>query len=104
MDRSSSASHRGIEGEDDNMTEQAISARIDGDRIAIDVVVDDPDYRGTANTSYLDAEAAIRLGEGLARLGRAVLQREAAVVRVLLAAPKTMPLAVHRDPHADDGR
>lgn len=91
------------------MTEHAISARIEGESIAIETIIDDPDYKGLLNTSYIDADAAIRLGQGLVRLGRlarveAVLspryRKESAEGRSLQV--KTLPLAVHRDPHAED--
>lgn len=55
------------------MTEYAIAARQVGSRVAIDTMVKDADYNGVVNTSYLDAEAAIRFGERVAAMGRAAL-------------------------------
>ena len=74
------------------MTENSIAARRDGELVAIETVVDDTDFRGVANTSYLDADAAIRFGQGLVALGRQIKARPV----------KEMPLARAYDPHTGD--
>lgn len=56
------------------MSEYAIAARLaTGNRVAIDTMLKDRDYNGVVNTSFLDAEAAIRFGEAVAAMGRAAL-------------------------------
>ena len=97
------------------MTEHAISARIEGERVAIETIVDDPDYKGVLNTTYLDAEAAIRFGKGVIRRGRVALRRKllgGSATEGMDVSPasapsiegKHLPLAVPTDPHTEDGR
>ncbi len=43
------------------MSETTISIRREGNRIAIETWVSDADYKGIANTSLLDPDAALRL-------------------------------------------
>lgn len=58
------------------MTEYVIAARREGSRVAIDTMLLDADYRGILNTSYLDAESAIRFGEAVAAWGRRIKKTE----------------------------
>jgi len=68
------------------MPDHAIAARPEGDRIAIEVVEIGGEYGEVLTTQYLDAESAIRFGEGLAAMGRAIMAR-----RIV---SKELPLAV----------
>ncbi len=82
------------------MTGFSIAAHREGARVAIETLVDDPDYRGVASTSYLDAEAAIRFGEALVAMGREI--KRDGVLLLFPPATKEMPLALPSDPHAGD--
>ncbi len=55
------------------MTEHTMLCRREGTRVAIDTLVEDKDYQGVVNTSYIDPLAAIRVGEALVRMGREIL-------------------------------
>lgn len=44
-----------------------------GDKAAIASIIDDPDFEGVVNTTLLDAEAAIAIGEALVAIGREIL-------------------------------
>lgn len=86
------------------MTHSSIAAHREGQLVAIETLISDADYKGIANTSYLDAEAAIRLGEALAAWGRQILARPVRndTVSLVPHALKEMPMAVPSDPHAGD--
>ncbi len=84
------------------MTEYAIAARLEVDRVALEVIEVGGEYGEVLNTLYIEAAAAVRFGEGLIRLGR--------LVGVPLACPtvwaepvRVLTLAVPTDPHAEDG-
>lgn len=59
------------------MSDNAIAARREGARVAIEIVEVGGEYGDVLTTQYLDAEAAIRFGEGVAAIGRAA--RESAL-------------------------
>ncbi len=56
------------------MTEQRIRVRRDGERIALDGIVGDPDYDGVVSTTWFSAQDAIDVGQVMMQLGRLILR------------------------------
>ena len=55
------------------MIEQRLGVYRDGNRAVLADVVDDPDYKGVVNWTWLSPETAISLGEAMAAIGREII-------------------------------
>jgi hypothetical protein len=56
------------------MRDQRIGVRRDGDRIALDSVQNDSDFRGITQTTWFGAQDAIDVGSVMVQLGRLILR------------------------------
>jgi hypothetical protein len=55
------------------MAEQRVRVSRGGNFVALDNVINDADYKGVVQTTWLEPQTAIDVGEAMAAIGRAIL-------------------------------
>ena len=55
------------------MSEQRLRVYRDGNSIRLDVIADDHDFSGVLNSTWVNPQSAIDIGEAMAAIGREIL-------------------------------